>query len=419
MSDNVLFSAILTNTLPSSVRDSLDGILANLWPDRPVRVIRPRVRSEAGVGRDYRTYGWDDDQWSGINDDTQECVDRGVTIILNQSFGSGRQSCTAYFPIDEWFPEGRPSFLGGREYFTLPMNAMPRIRPVDAEPIEVPYYGASGVVMADGNYNCANGRIGVGDYQERVVTIHSKLDGLHDYVEGGMDLTRLFGETDDDVREFASNVVDPTFFDALQDRAQARARTEFVALLRERNQAGLRDVELNLTRNATRLAELQREEVQVQNLLRAQQAQRDAIVEATEGANITEADLEREFDIIMRHANVENIELRPNQQMVVTTNELMLPHPYGRMEDAVLGEFELMFDFNGNSVTANNTTNARGDRDHPHVVNGSFCYGNWGRQVQTLFEARQLAACVNFVLEALHTCNPDDSWGRTYTRWFQ
>jgi hypothetical protein len=210
--------------------------------------------------------------------------------------------------------------------------------------------------------------------------------------------------------------LDPEAFERRREERRREAEREFVALIREREDGlidrirnEIRDMQTELTSVITRQTELTR------SLRERQSAVDRALAAADNPADDTV--LLGELESIRRHSDVRDVAMPSGGVLSVYTDPLPMVDPDSG-ESTIVGEFELRFNFNSGTVHANNRTHRIDGMDHPHVRDGGWCMGDFGRTVNRLMSERQLAALVNMTIASLKTFNPQDDWGRDAYRWF-
>ena len=380
--------------------DRFGAQLAELFGRTPVRVLPSNT--------DYMPYPTPDDEINGVrlsrrpiawngrqshsNYTTEQTEAEGITIVPGFNW-SGNRRVVGQFPSlmtddsAEYFDNGATYFRGN-------------LREEDGPQGWVPY------TLQDRNGD--NRTVGHVDVESRTITIQFPWNGMCDYHPYGFDMRTLFGNL--------LGMLDPEWLARHLEEEQDRARTQFAELVASRDTARITQLESDIATHEQLYSTSQQQMQVAERSLRELNAQHAAVLEMLNRDNNTDADAE--WSAIERHVNVESIKLEGANKLAITTNNLMLPDPVGEREPAILGQFKIVLDFENESVNMLNLTNKKGQHDHPHVRNGSFCAGSWQPTVDDLMRQRELAAAVNFVIDTLSHCNPSDSWGQSYRHWF-
>lgn len=125
---------------------------------------------------------------------------------------------------------------------------------------------------------------------------------------------------------------------------------------------------------------------------------------------------QEEIDDIFKINKVQKVEYA-NERIIFTTNFLHFHNPdtnvihqLGQLEvTANLKDFSLSF--------KNKTMRFRGSYDHPHILKGNICYGNFGIGLPELIQQGRLSVFIDMIIAFLETCNPKDEWGSMSIYW--
>ena len=101
------------------------------------------------------------------------------------------------------------------------------------------------------------------------------------------------------------------------------------------------------------------------------------------------------------------------------TDPIVMDWP-GRLERVRLGCFDVAIHLGTGTITYRNLETRRGERDHPHIVEGRACFGNLDGVIRSMWIQGDLAGVVEVgVFGQLTTFNPDDDYGRYASYWFE
>lgn len=170
--------------------------------------------------------------------------------------------------------------------------------------------------------------------------------------------------------------------------------------------AQLSYVESRIQRAQQAIIELERQREQLRvYLLREQEHERDQETSKPSRNDIV-------FTNLLRMPQIKDITIVDNI-VVVTTHEIIVK--YGR-EKYPIGEFIIKIDFPNGVLTLLNTTNKRGDYDHPHIFNGSGCYGNIGSEITRCMSHCEVGILIPLLIQYLETVNAGD-WYTHVDNW--
>ncbi len=83
-----------------------------------------------------------------------------------------------------------------------------------------------------------------------------------------------------------------------------------------------------------------------------------------------------------------------------------------------LGEMTIKVDINTFHFSfKNNSMRYLQIYDHPHIANGTVCFGNFGVGLPELLMEGQVYTFIDLVVAFLETCNPKDEWGKNAIYW--
>jgi hypothetical protein len=224
-----------------------------------------------------------------------------------------------------------------------------------------------------------------------------------------LDLDALFGD-------FACSLNDDEWAVTRVAEIEANRMAAFQEFITTTHTQPVENLETQISNAVTELTQQHDYLTEIETRLASYQRELDQAIEAANTP--TDVVAERELAAIQRHALVDSVEIVSGYKLKVYTKNIMLPDPHGTEDDAILGEYEITLDFAMNSALPRNMTNRKGEYDHPHVHNQSFCSGTWSSTIRDLISQRKIAAAVSFVIDTLEHCNPEDDWGRSYRHWF-
>lgn len=405
-----------------SVRDSLGGyygddgqaaekLLADIGDtlaslNRPIRVVMANSLNS----------GWSESAARECGVDQDEAIENGITIAFESALGTPTSDATQTWEIGAMcFPE--PGYEHGDDYMHMRVQLSQTAVP-NSDYLYVPINELRDRWYTRGQtgerpFDHAEGfGYKVGEFDANRIALGFDAGSWATWVAYGGSLKPLFDQV---VTAYQTD----DYFDNVEARRYEAARESFVRLASQANTVRLARLRTEIDEDAAELARLHRQVQTVQSRLTEQQTIYDAAVQSARAASGTSEEvLLRHLDTIERNAHVAAVSLA-NNRMVVTTDELQLEHPYEPGQFATLGEYAITLDYANNNVEVRNQTNRRGERDHPHVVNGDFCTGGWSSTLRQFMQERDFAAAVAFTLDCLQTVNAEDDWGRSYVRWFR
>lgn len=123
-----------------------------------------------------------------------------------------------------------------------------------------------------------------------------------------------------------------------------------------------------------------------------------------------------EVDDIFKIKKVERVDCN-GRHLIFHTNFLYFHNPDTNVVHQ-LGRMEITADLLNFSLKFKNKTHKfRGNYDHPHILKGNICYGNFGIGLPELIQQGRVGVFVDMVIAFLETCNPKDEWGAMAIYW--
>ena len=101
-----------------------------------------------------------------------------------------------------------------------------------------------------------------------------------------------------------------------------------------------------------------------------------------------------------------------------TTDDIRL-HREDSDETRWLGRFRIVLNLNNGQIRLHNLDTRRGGRDHPHVVNGSPCFGSDHGIFSELMSMGSLNVLYEMLLQYLEKLNLRDEYGAYGSYWFE
>lgn len=208
--------------------------------------------------------------------------------------------------------------------------------------------------------------------------------------------------------------IDDTFVTNFEERRQERNKQLFeevasarVGVMRARNRERIQILE-----NDVRSYEqtIRNSLVELQELGHAQ----DII---DEKMNLANGHWGHQWQKIVDMERVERVDFSGQNVLEVITKPINMTHPT-TSEEVYLGIMRFVIKLDTNSIEIHNTDNARRDRAHPHVQNGTPCFGQSQTVISTMITEGQIAALINFLFKFCEQFNPTDDWGRYAAWWY-
>lgn len=366
-------SIYVEGTLPSEITDYLDSLSDELG--RPIRVLEGNYQQIAVPG------DWTQEQVDAVGVNAEECAASGVTIY---NWASASQHRTIHW-------EQLPS-----ELYSDGLNRDLRVREV-----MVPHEDlALGDIRTFGTDQFALCEVG-----DRTVWFLTTLGYIPSPEELNLDIV---------LRESINLSLDERRAEEMERRRAEQNRNSFIHMMTEEvSNVRLERRREELRRNETQLRSYETEMAQTMRQLVVARRELE-IAEAT--ASKSREDLIREWDQIEANVQVNNITFAGGSIRVHTKN-LDLHNPNSG-DTVPLGRFEIVIDTSGSSISLNNQTGRRQNRDHPHVDQGNPCWGGHSSEVLGLLAEFEIGALIEVILSYLETYNPDDDWGRYAAWWF-
>jgi hypothetical protein len=127
---------------------------------------------------------------------------------------------------------------------------------------------------------------------------------------------------------------------------------------------------------------------------------------------------EAHWNAFLNHPRVERIAVEGNN-MAIFTDGINITDPRDN-RSTYLGKFKMLIPFGAaGQILYKNIDNTKQGRHHPHVEeNGVPCLGEIATLVAELRSNGELSALLEISFQYLESYNPEDSWARYATRWF-
>lgn len=158
---------------------------------------------------------------------------------------------------------------------------------------------------------------------------------------------------------------------------------------------------------------------------REQQALIDAAIAAMAESDWAEK-LVREFEQVAEHPRVAEVMLarasythEDDQSIYVYTTRDLRLHRSDTGDSRWLGAFQIEFNLAYSQIRMNNLTTRRGGRDHPHITDGTPCFGGHSSSFMQLLANGDLYVLFELLIQYLETLNLGDEYGRYGSFWFE
>lgn len=249
----------------------------------------------------------------------------------------------------------------------------------------------------------------LGEYDHHVIALHAALLQLRSY--GMVSPEELFADT-------LNLCMNGGQFEERGEQRLERDRERFLERASQFDESATQNLRSEISEHERMMLDWQRRYQEERRTLGRQQEQLDVMIERRERlANASAEQLLVDWDAVHRHVKVERATWTDNNQLAVYTEELEMVRSDTQQSTAV-GRFVLTLNFSTHQVHVRNLTMRRGNRDHPHVADNSFCTGEVGPTINMLMVQGQIAAAVNLAIETLQHANVGDDWGRYAAWWF-
>lgn len=133
------------------------------------------------------------------------------------------------------------------------------------------------------------------------------------------------------------------------------------------------------------------------------------------GEERDDEELRRKWDAIVRHPSTSRATFE-GSRIIIDTNDIDISNDDG--ETTLLGKIRITFNTSTLAITLENLTNKIRNRDHPHVENGSPCWGSLNSTISQLASDMDIGGLYETILAYLGSYNPEDDWGRYGQWWF-
>jgi len=129
--------------------------------------------------------------------------------------------------------------------------------------------------------------------------------------------------------------------------------------------------------------------------------------------------LVEEWTQLRKHPRLVSAEFNDEGSVLTltTTDDIRL-HREDSDETRWLGTFRIELNLANGAIKLHNLNTRRGGRDHPHVVNGSPCFGSDEAVFSELMSAGSLFLLYEMLLQYLEKLNLADSYGAFGAYWF-
>lgn len=159
----------------------------------------------------------------------------------------------------------------------------------------------------------------------------------------------------------------------------------------------------------SRIADLMRQVQEYQRLL-------DAELSAA-GNNDYAEHLVAEWQQLENHPRLASASANSNYLKLITTPDLRLTRS-DNGESRWLGSFEISIRIQTGNTVIRNLSTPRGGRDHPHVVDGSPCFGGHAESFRQILMRGDLYTYFELMVQYIETLNLADEYGRYGSYWF-
>lgn len=382
----------------------MEQAASELWPDVPIRWLKGGARNHDWGRR------WEASHRANEDHTAAQARETGITV-WDYSYPTAdsitRRSTVSGYPSPTVFAQdARPSWWGDSYVYIGDV-----LRPQGLE---------TDTTIAtwsfDNNQDYAADDFMAGAYREREIHTFFSMNLLRNFITSIPDDTQKVEAIKALFSPIANILCDNEYFQNLAERQREIARAQFAELARERDDRAINDLRDRIIQFTQQRVTGQSQVQEADTNLALLGRQMDAML-VEQDAPRSEADLQTEWDNILRMSHVRELNLQ-GRSLIVHTDDIEMVHPVdASLGVTVLGQYRIVLDFQRNKVRVHNETNRQGSYDHPHVVDGSFCAGSWQPTVDQLMRERQFGAAVAFVLDCLQSCNPRDTWGSSYTMW--
>jgi hypothetical protein len=125
-----------------------------------------------------------------------------------------------------------------------------------------------------------------------------------------------------------------------------------------------------------------------------------------------------EWADLSKHPRLESASMDDGIIVLQTTDDIRL-HREDSDETRWLGRFRITLNLDNGGIQLNNLDTRRGGRDHPHVVNGTPCFGADHGIFSELMAAGSLNLLYEMLLQYLEKLNLRDEYGAYGSYWFE
>lgn len=336
---------------------------------------------------------WTEEQASANGVSLEFAQAHGVTLINWGSAGDVGGISISDYPAEIYRSGGRRHIPeGGIRDTVQPVAAATR----ESVPLT---FGQVGLPNGDSR------EIELAEYGDRVVWYYMHINYIIDPSEINIDV--LFGEpirraTDP---EFAAN------FRREREEASARA---FATRMEGNPERRMADAQARVNGVMEQVANFQQQIITLTQTAQFAQREIDAVLN-TAGAG--EDHWRAEWNAISHHPRIVEGTLSMTADTLQFDTELLEIFDQENENWLPLGRFRIKVNLDNFGVTINNLNNRRRDRDHPHVANGSPCWGGFVGEVQDHISNNRISALIEFIFGYLQSYNPDDDWGRAIRYW--
>lgn len=193
-----------------------------------------------------------------------------------------------------------------------------------------------------------------------------------------------------------------------------RERTAMIAYVRRSSAASVDTLINEIGDSQTKMDTRIREVAELRHKLRDRQSLLAAMMDARDTDEQAAAD--KAWALFNKDERIEDVRF-VGESVVILTKGLDITHPTSG-QTAYLGKMRIKLGLNGSGVTIQNTDNAKGGFDHPHVHFNNPCFGEMGDAVYTLIMQGELYTAVEMMFMFLSSINLNDDWGRRSAYWF-
>lgn len=407
---------VLNSLRPVSI-DSLREAMQRLEDDvgAPVRILQPEDGRE--VQRNLSS-------WQGIAGEmghypgyTEEDRDeRGITILS--------YAWNANLTGNEWRHIQAPLDLIGDNW---------RPRADQTEPPSFEVYGSTapqiessgGIPMLfDDNPESCWGAF----YEQRLLYIHIYVGYIDRWGTPNWDHWFM-----DMIRES----IDPEFRIQVEQRRQERQQSVFQQMMQEHGDHAIQELRERSAELGSTIGSCEQRLANDRSQFQTVGRQLDILL--SDEDTMTDTQIGREWDALMRHTKVKTITFGEDRQEDPETGEVV-DNPYMRVDSEdlwftvpevpdgrepyqggvwdhigrhmPLGQFTITLNFGSGTTFIRNNTHRMGNRwDHPHVSEGQLCTGEFGRTITQMLQRRQLAPMLNMIFQILSVTTLTDEWG--------